>query len=102
MKYATVIPLIVACLIVLQWLRRSHADATSSLRLEDFLLGPNGKPDKLFALAYPALLVSSWVIVVMAMRSTLTDIIFGAYLTAWVVPVLGALVKQALKKEDES
>ena len=102
MKYATVIPLIVVCLILLQWLRRSHADQTSGLRLEDFLLGPDGKPDKLFAVAYPALIVSSWVVVVMAMRGTLTDIIFGGYLTAWVVPVLGGLVKQAIKKDPES
>lgn len=84
--------LLVALLALLLWLYRRDRAVASALQLDDFLLGDDGKASKSALVMYVALAVSSYVVVLYTVRGTLTDLLFGAYLAAWVAPTVTKLI----------
>lgn len=84
--------LAVALLAFLLWLYRRDANVTSRLQLDDFLLGDDGRASKAALVMYVALAVSSYVVILQTVRDTLTDLVFGAYLAAWVAPTVTRMI----------
>ena len=81
------------CLMVaLLWLVRRDRDGASRVHLDDYLLGDDGKASKSALVMYVALAVSSYVVILHSIREALTDLLFGAYLAAWVAPTVTRLI----------
>lgn len=84
--------LIVALLAGILWLVRRDRIKASPIYLDDFLLGDDNRASKAALVMYAALAVSSYVIIIYAIRGTLSDLIFAAYLGAWVAPTVTKLI----------
>lgn len=91
MSLATAVYGVVA-LIVALWLYRAHINPQVDLDLYD-LIKENGRLSKIAVAFLVTLGTSSWYIVHEATDGTLTDIAFGAYLTAWVAPIVAHVIK---------
>lgn len=74
--------------LMLLWLYRRNKNPKSKINLDDLILDEDGRISKVSLVMYIALIVSSHIIWLQAVRKTLTDLTFGAYLAAWVVPTL--------------
>jgi hypothetical protein len=84
-------------LLALSYLIRQSRNGNSPIDIEDLLLerGPDGTKQlsKIAFYLLGAFLVSSWVVVYQLTLGTLTDVTFGAYLAAWVAPLITKIVK---------
>lgn len=96
-KLVAIVALIVMALLLLNFLLKKSRDNSNPINIDDLLLerGPDGSKQlsKIACYLLGAFLVSSWVVVYQLMQGTLTDLCFGAYLTAWVAPLLTKIVK---------
>jgi len=71
---------------------RLHRDPNSGIDLTD-LLQINGRVSKIAIAFLTTLFTSSWYVVHEALEKQLTDTAFAAYLAAWVVPIVAAILK---------
>lgn len=85
--------LLVLLFVVTRSLILRDRNPRSAINLDDLLIGDDGKPSKAAAVMYTALGVTSWAIVYLTMTGKLTEIMFGAYLTAWVAPTVARIIK---------
>lgn len=90
--YYMLLSLLLAIAIVALSVAHANRAPSSPVRLVDLLLGVDGRLSKAACVMFGAFLISSWVIVLQALQHTLSDITFGAYLTAWVAPTVTALI----------
>jgi hypothetical protein len=74
-------------------LERRNKSHTSKINLDDLLIGDDGKASKAAFVMHGSFLVTTWVIVYQTLNKSLTDLTFGAYLTAWVIPAVTKLIK---------
>jgi len=95
MTFKLSLALAVTLLAILLWLLRANRSVASKINLDDFLLAEDGRASKAALVMYVALVVSSWVVVLQAMRGSLTDLTFGAYLAAWVAPTVARIITNA-------
>jgi hypothetical protein len=79
-------------LIVAFILWRLHRDPNNNVDLTD-LLQINGRVSKIAVAFLTTLFTSSWYVVHEALEKQLTDTAFAAYLTAWVAPIVAAILK---------
>lgn len=73
-------------------LRRRDRCSSSPLKLEDLLLGDDGRLSKAAAVMMGAFALTSWAIAYLALNDKLTEGYFAAYLGAWVAPTVTALI----------
>ena len=84
--------LIVALVIAWSFYRAHKSDKGVFLQfnLLDLLL-ENGRVSRIACAFMATLVVTSWVVIKLTIENKLTDVIFGAYLTAWVAPIVAKL-----------
>lgn len=86
------IALAIGLVAILVSLRRQNRIATNGYSLTDLLLGDDGKASKGAHVMFGAFFITSWVVVYAALSSKLSDLMFGAYLAAWVTPAVTKLI----------
>lgn len=69
---------------------KAHKDETNQFNLLDLLM-EGGRLSRIACAFMATLIVSSWVIVRLTLEGKLTDILYGAYLTAWVAPIVAKM-----------
>lgn len=83
-------------LVIVAWmiksLVRSHHDKNSGIRLDDLLLGDDGRLSKSACVMLGAFALTTWTIVSLVLRDKLTEGYFTAYLGAWVAPTVTRLI----------
>jgi len=87
-----IVLLLVTVFITVSLLRRSR-DAKSLISLDDLLIGDDGRLSKTACVMWGSFVVTSYVVVYQTFKGTLTDMTFGAYITAWVVPAVAKIIK---------
>lgn len=85
--------LAVAVLAILWSLERRSRSPSSSFHFDDLLLDENGRTSKAACVMFGSFVVTTWCIVYLAVNEKLTEGYFGAYLTAWVAPVVANIIK---------
>ncbi len=84
----------VGCLIfIVRSLIQRSRNIASGFNLDDLLIGDDGKASKTAAVMFGSFGVTSWVIVYLALEEKLTEGYFGAYIAAWVVPIVTKIIK---------
>lgn len=73
-------------------LRRQDKVSANGYSLVDLLLGDDGRASKAAHVMFGAFFLTSWVVVYAALTSKLSDVMFGAYLAAWVAPAVTKLI----------
>jgi len=89
--------------LVLLWsLIRAHRDPATDINLFDLLM-ENGRLSKVAVAFMVTLLVTSWVLIRLAIDGKMTDIVFAAYGAVWITPLLSKmwLPKDKEKKDVE-
>jgi uncharacterized membrane protein len=86
---------ILACvvLVILWTLERRSRSNESNFHFDDLLLDENGKTSKPACVMFGSFVVTTWVIVFLAANEKLTEGYFGAYIAAWVAPVVAVIIK---------
>src|SRR5262245_36512088 len=82
----------VLLVLVVVTLRRRDRASDSPIKLEDLLLGEDGRISKAAAVMMGAFALTSWAIAYLAVNDKLTEGYFGAYLAAWVAPTVTRLI----------
>jgi len=97
-KLASLIALLVVALLTLRSLLIKTRDGGSPIDLDDLLLerGPDGTKQlsKIASVMFAAFVVTSWVLIYQTINGTLSDATYGAYLAAWVAPMVTAIMKR--------
>lgn len=85
---------ILACvtLLIMWTLERRNKNAASTFSFDD-LLTENGKTSKAACVMFGAFALSTWILVFLTINEKLTEGYFGAYLAAWVGPVVAKIIK---------
>jgi hypothetical protein len=86
---------ILACAVlgILWSLERKSRSALSKFHFDDLLLDENSRTSKAACVMFGSFVVTTWCIVYLAVNEKLTEGYFGAYLTAWVAPVVANIIK---------
>jgi hypothetical protein len=86
---------ILACVVLgIMWsLERRSRSSSSKFHFDDLLLDETGKTSKAACVMFGSFVVTTWCIIYLAMNEKLTEGYFGAYLTAWVAPVVAVIIK---------
>lgn len=87
--------LLTVILLILRALERRSKSRESRFFLDDLLIGADGKASKPAIVMFGSFVLTSWVVVFQTLNKTLSDISFAAYLTAWVVPAVTAIINPA-------
>ncbi len=90
-KYIAGAALAVGLIAILLSLRRQNRIA-NGYALTDLLLGDDGKASKAAHVMFGSFFLTSWVVVYAALMGKLSDLMFGAYLAAWVTPAVTKLI----------
>lgn len=85
--------LAIAVLLILWTLERRSKSNESKFHFDDLLLDENGKTSKAACVMFGSFGVTTWCIVYLAANDKLTEGYFGAYLTAWVAPIVANIIK---------
>jgi hypothetical protein len=85
---------------ILLSLRRQNRIA-NGYSLTDLLLGDDGKASKGAHVMFGSFFITSWIVVYAALSSKLSDLMFGAYLAAWVTPAVTKLIMGSPKPPAE-
>lgn len=93
--------LALACFHLYRIILRQHRMEGNHFDALDFLRGPDGKPSKAALVMYVALGTTTWIVVYQTFKSTLTDIMFGAYSAMWVAPTVASLIFNPQQKPPE-
>ncbi len=73
-------------------LRRRTQQAGNGYALGDLLMGDDGKASKAAHVMFGSFFITSWIVVYAALSGKLSDLMFGAYLAAWVTPAVTKLI----------
>jgi hypothetical protein len=73
-------------------LRRQNKKRGNSYEIADLLIGGDGKASKAAHVMFGAFFLTSWAVVYLALTGKLTDVMFAAYLAAWVSPAVTKLI----------
>lgn len=92
-RHGMILVLALAVLLIMWALERRNKSAHSQISLDDLLIGDDGKMSKAATVMFGSFALTTWVVVYLTINDKLTDIIFGAYLTAWVFPVVANILK---------
>lgn len=71
---------------------RRDRDQTSRLCLEDLLLDADGKMSRAACVLMGSFVATTAILIYQAWKGTLTDMTYGAYLAAWVAPVVTQMI----------
>jgi hypothetical protein len=82
-----------AVLMLMRGLLNRSKSGASKINIDDLLIGVDGKISKAAAVMMGSFFVTSWVVMYQALNHSLTDVTFGAYIAAWVVPTVAAIIK---------
>jgi hypothetical protein len=85
--------LAISIVAILWLLERRNKSAASKIHLDDLLIGQDGKASKAAFVMGGSFIVTTWVIIFQTLNKTLTDTTFAAYVGAWVLPAVTALIK---------
>lgn len=91
-QYGFIGIIVLLSIIVLRTLLVRDRDPRSGIRMEDLLLGEDGKLSKSAAVMMGSFLVSNLIMVYLTFTNRLTEGYMGLYLTAWVAPTVTALI----------
>lgn len=83
---------VLVVLLIARSLTRRDRDSCSDIKLEDLLLGEDGKISKAACVMFGAFVLSTWVIAYLTATAKLTEGYFTAYLGAWVAPTVAKLI----------
>lgn len=92
-RHGMILVLALAVLLIMWALERRNKNAHSNISLDDLLIGDDGKMSKAAAVMFGSFALTTWVVVYLTINDKLTDLIFGAYLAAWVAPSVTKLIK---------
>ena len=90
---ATDAALLIVALVIAWSFYKAHKNEEgrfAAFNLLDLLL-ENGRVSRIACAFMATLVVTSWVVIKLTIENKLTDVIFGAYLTAWVAPIIAKL-----------
>ncbi len=73
-------------------LRRRSKVSGNGYSLGDLLMGDDGKASKAAHVMFGSFFITSWIVVYAALSGKLSDLMFGAYLAAWVTPAVTKLI----------
>lgn len=103
-KLASLIALLLVALLILRSLLVKSRDDDDPINLDDLLLerGPDGTKQisKIAAVMFAAFVVTSWVLIYQTLNGTLSDALYGAYLAAWVAPMVTAIIKRPAPPQE--
>jgi len=80
---------------IITMLQRRNKDRRSRFSWDDLLTDDGGKASSAKLVMFGAFVLTSWVILFQTLNKTLTDTTFGAYLAAWVAPLVTALMRRS-------
>ena len=73
---------------------RSHKDGRSPIDFSQLLINQaTHRMDPSLTVMFASLLVTSFIMIYTAFKGTLTDLMFGGYLAAWVAPTVTVIIK---------
>lgn len=87
------IALALGVVLILISLLARHRSASSKLNLDDLLLGDDGKFSKAAAVMLGSFALTSWLMVLLALRDKMTEGYLAIYVAAWITPVVTVLIK---------
>lgn len=87
------IVLLAALVAVVTSLIHRDRSTVSPFKLDDLLLGDDGKASKAAMVMFGSFLVTSWIVIDLALRDKLTEGYFSMYLAGWVAPAVVKLIK---------
>lgn len=87
---ATDAALLIVSLVIAWSFIRAHRDKTNTFNLIDLLM-EGGRLSRIACAFMATLVVTSWVIVKLTIEGKLTEGLFGAYVAAWVAPIVAKL-----------
>jgi hypothetical protein len=85
--------LVLAIIAILWGLERRDKNIASKIHLDDLLIGTDGKASKAAFVMGGSFVVTSWIVIFQTLNKSLSDLTFAAYIGAWVVPAVTALIK---------
>lgn len=91
-KLLMVAALIVAIALVMLMLVRRDRSTTSQVNLEDLLLGDDGKLSKAASVMLGAFLMTTWLMVYLALNAKMTEGYLAIYVGAWIAPTVTRLI----------
>ena len=89
---ATDAALLIVAMVIAWSFVRAHRDKTNTFNLLDLLM-ENGRLSRIACAFMATLVVTSWVIVKLTIEGKLTEGLFGAYVAAWVAPIVAKLCR---------
>jgi len=92
LKLVMMVVLGIVLIVAVISLRRRDRCSSSAIKLEDLLIGEDGRLSKAAAVMMGSFALTSWVIAYLAVNDKLTEGYFTAYVAAWVAPTVTALV----------
>lgn len=87
--------LAIIVLLILRSLEIRSKDKKSQFSFDDLLVGDDGKASKAAIVMFGSFVLTSWVVIFQTLNKSLSDLTFGAYIAAWVVPAVARIVKPA-------
>lgn len=85
--------LAIITLIIAWTVERRSRNPVSKISLDDLLLGDDGKISKAACVMFGSFALTTWAIVYLTLSDKLTEGYFGAYIAAWVAPVIAKILK---------
>lgn len=92
-RHGMILVLALAVLTIMWVLERRNKSVASRISLDDLLIGDDGKMSKPAAVMFGSFALTTWVIVYLTINDKLTEVIFTAYVAAWVIPSVANIVK---------
>lgn len=85
--------LVVGVLLVVLSLLLRHRNSASRINLDDLLLGVDGRFSKAAAVMLGSFMLTSWLMVLLALRDKMTEGYLAIYVGAWIAPTVTVLIK---------
>lgn len=78
----------IVVLLLALWLIRADRDKGNHFNLYGFLMNPDGTTSRSALVLLGSFVVASWVVVLQSLKGTLSDLLYGTYLTVYAVPAV--------------
>jgi len=101
-RHGMLLVLALLVLLIMWALARRNKNQASKISLDDLLIGDDGKMSSPKAVMFGSFAMTTWTIIYLTINDKLTETYFGAYLAAWVVPAVTALIKRPWERDHET
>lgn len=91
-KILMIAALILAIIAIVYVLIKRDRSSVSDINLEDLLLGDDGKLSKAAAVMMGAFIMTTWLMVYLALGSKMTEGYLAIYVGAWIAPTVTRLI----------